>query len=293
MTRVLSVVAVEQPFKKISCGKYLTEMPLMVFSRFSYIICTALFFSQVKSAQSLRQHFHHHSKRAVSAAVAIFILPFCSVADTVSPNTPSVAPEVIVREGKITSKVYLDVSIARSPAQSIKLGIYGDDAPAASKFFLSICKGDYGEGVSYDNSQVSRIQKDKRIDVGKLAKGGNKKQETWMDGMGKVRIRSVSLASKAVHNDENEFRHDAPGVVSMRKGGGTFDFTLTSQASPSLDDENVVIGKVLTGMDVLEKINNIPVSKEDIIGSKGGFSKLGKGTTIRVMIIPFNLPAAF
>ena len=41
------------------------------------------------------------------------------------------------------------------------------------------------------NKQVSRITKDKRIDVGKFALGGGAKQETWMDQAGKVRIRSV------------------------------------------------------------------------------------------------------
>lgn len=230
-------------------------------------------------------------QRAVTVAIAVFSLPFCSVAEYLSEGAvPFAATNVLSKEGKVTSEVYLDVSVARGPVERITLGVFGDDAPAASKFFLSICKGDYGEGVSYDGAQVSRIQADKRIDVGKLAKGGNKKQETWMDNMGKVRIRSVSLASKATHNDRNGLLHDGPGVLSVKKGGGTFDFTIAPQLNLALDGENVVIGKVLRGMDVVDKINKIPVSKEDIIGSKGGFSALGKGFDGRAKLAAVERP---
>jgi cyclophilin family peptidyl-prolyl cis-trans isomerase len=135
-----------------------------------------------------------------------------------------------------------------------------------------------------------KSQTDRRIDVGKLAKGGNKKQETWMDNMGKVRIRSVSLASKATHNDQNQLLHDAPGVLSVKRGGGTFDFTIAPQLNPALDGENVVIGKVLHGMDVVDKINKIPTSKEDLIGSKGGFSALGKGFDGRAKLAAVERP---
>lgn len=230
-------------------------------------------------------------QRAVCSAIAIFSLPFCSVAEYLSDAAvPSSAAVVLSSQGKVTSEVYLDVSVARGPVERITLGVYGDDAPAASKFFLSICKGDYGEGVSYDGAQVSRIQKDKRIDVGKLAKGGNKKQETWMDNMGKVRIRSVSLASKATHKDQNNLLHNAPGVLSVKNGGGTFDFTIAPQPNPALDGENVVIGKVLSGMEVIDKINQVPVSKEDIIGSKGSFSALGKGFDGRAKLAAVERP---
>ena len=257
------------------------------------LICIVIVFSQFISTSSLRPLPPYQTKyRTISAAVALLLLPFSCFADGLHEGVTSADSNdmAIVRPGRVTSEVYLDVSIARSPPERITLGIFGDDAPAATKFFLSVCKGDYGEGVSYDGAQVSRIQIDKRIDVGKLSKGGNKKQETWMDGMGKVRIRSVSLASSATHKDSNDFRHDTPGVVSVKKGGGTFDFTIASRTNPVLDAENVVIGKVLSGMNVVNKINNVPVSKEDIIGSKGGFSSLGKGFDGRAKLAAVERP---
>jgi peptidyl-prolyl cis-trans isomerase B (cyclophilin B) len=255
-----------------------------------FLSCLILLLATFADSLRVKPNILLH-QRVVSAAIAIFSLPFCSVAENLSEGAvSSAATNTVSKEGKVTSEVYLDVSVARGPAERITLGVFGDDAPAASKFFLSICKGDYGEGVSYDGAQVSRIQADKRIDVGKLAKGGNKKQETWMDNMGKVRIRSVSLASKATHNDQNDLHHDAPGVLSVKRGGGTFDFTIAPQLNPALDGENVVIGKVLSGMDIVNRINKIPVSKEDLIGSKGGFSALGKGFDGRAKLAAVERP---
>lgn len=259
--------------------------------QFSYLVFTAVSLCHHNLVLALSiQPTHRWKSRAISAVIALLVIPFECSANTVSDSLPLVAPESAIRQGKVTSKVYLDVSIARSPVERITLGIYGDDAPAASKFFLNICESNYGDGVSYDGAQVSRIQMDRRIDIGKLSKGGNKKQETWIDGMGKMRIRSVSLSSKLIHSDINDLRHDTPGIISVRKGGGTFDFTIASKINPKLDSENIVIGKVLDGMDIVNKINKIPVSKEDIIGSKGTLAAFGKGFDGRAKLAAVEKP---
>lgn len=256
------------------------------------ILCFLLYWSFGSIAESaLKQHPQLLRLRAACATAALLAIPFQSVNAIPKENiAPIESISDVGRSGKITSKVYLDISIARGPAERITLGVFGDDAPAASKFFLSVCKGDYGDGVSYDGAQVSRIELDKRIDVGKLAKGGSQKQETWMDGMGKVRIRSVSLASKSTHRDVNNFLNDESGVLSVKKGGGSFDFTISPKPNPSLDSENVVIGKVISGMNVVDEINKVPTSKEDIIGSKGGFSALGKGFDGRAKLAAVGRP---
>ena len=261
-------------------------------SRPPIILCFLLYWSFGSIAESaLKQHPQLLRLRAACATAALLAIPFQSVNAIPQENImPIESVGDVGRSGKVTSKVYLDISIARGPAERITLGVFGDDAPAASKFFLSVCKGDYGDGVSYDGAQVSRIELDKRIDVGKLAKGGSQKQETWMDGMGKVRIRSVSLASKTTHRDVNNFLNDESGVLSVKKGGGSFDFTISPKPNPSLDSENVVIGKVISGMNVVDEINKVPTSKEDIIGSKGGFSALGKGFDGRAKLAAVGRP---
>ena len=65
-------------------------------------------------------------------------------------------------------------------------------------------------------------------------------------------------------------RHDSPGVVSMRKGGEFFGFTIAPAPNVNLDEENVVIGRVIEGMNVISMINEVPTSKEDSLGMKRG-----------------------
>jgi cyclophilin family peptidyl-prolyl cis-trans isomerase len=190
----------------------------------------------------------------------------------------------------VTAKVSLDFSVARQRQESVILGIYGNEAPTASKIFLSLCRGDYGDGISYDGSQVSRVQRNKRIDVGRLSKGGGQKQETWTDFSGKVRIRSVDLARSVVHSDSNTLSHDSAGIVSVPRGGGSFLFTIAPKANADLDEENVVIGKVLSGMSTIEKINAVPVSQEDALGTKGTFSSLGKNFDGRAKLATIEKP---
>lgn len=184
-------------------------------------------------------------------------------------------------EPVITAKVNLGFKVAGSSSvvskvQGVTIGVYGNESPLSSKVFLSLCAGENPWDVSYDLSQVSRILKDQRIDVGKFAKGGGQRQETWMDNVGKVRIRNVNVAENTVNNDQNNLRHDSAGVVSMKKGGGSFEFSISPKANPKMDEEQVVIGRVLGGLDVIEQINEVPTSREDALGTKSAFSSAGK-----------------
>jgi len=98
-----------------------------------------------------------------------------------------------------------------------------------------------------------------------------------MDSVGKVRLRNLDLAEKIFkHADQNGLSHDNNGFVSVVRGGGKFDFTIAPKSNRDLDETNLIIGRVLSGMDVVEKINNVPVSREDALGTKGVFSKAGK-----------------
>ena len=200
-------------------------------------------------------------------------------------STVSTATDTAKPVPAITSQAYLDISIARQKPQRVTLGLYGKDAPGASKFFLSVCKGDYGDGVSYDGSQVSLVQKDELITVGKLAYGGGKATEI-KDG----KIRAYNLAERFVNTDSNELKHDMSGLVSVPKQGGTFEFNISPKPNLDLDEDNLVIGQVMQGMEVIDEINNIPVSREDGIGSKTAFSSAGKGFDPRAKLITLNRP---
>mmetsp|Transcript_7147 Transcript_7147/g.31588 ORF Transcript_7147/g.31588 Transcript_7147/m.31588 type:complete len:160 (+) Transcript_7147:414-893(+) len=94
---------------------------------------------------------------------------------------------------------------------------------------------------------IYQVEKDKRIDLGRLAKGAGKTEVRSIDYSGYVRRKYVSTADRGTENsDGNSLRHNAPGLVSMVKGGGSFEFVITPSPTPdpTLDDDHIVIGQV-------------------------------------------------
>ena len=70
--------------------------------------------------------------------------------------------------------------------------------------------------------------------------------------------------SSALHEIiTNAIKHGMSGLVSMRRGGGSFELTLTPHANTALDADNLVVGLVLDGMDVLERLNTLPTNNYD------------------------------
>lgn len=67
------------------------------------------------------------------------------------------------------------------------------------------------------------------------------------------------------NDDRNSISHDQPGLLSVRRGGGSFQFTLTPSANPELDRDNLVIGKILDegSMELLARLNSLPVNNYD------------------------------
>ena len=87
--------------------------------------------------------------------------------------------------------------------------------------------------------------------------------------------------------NSKRLRHDAPGVVSVRRGkDGGYGITIfpggvsggdgqsvAAASAKILDEENIVVGRILEGMDVVRRLNELPVVKQSassILGGSGG-----------------------
>lgn len=130
--------------------------------------------------------------------------------------------------------------------------------------FRSLCTGQKGYG--YKGSVFHRVL------PGFCAHGGD---FTHRDGTGGRSIYGHSFA------DENfALAHSSPGVVSMANKGpdtNTSQFFITLAPTPWLDGENVAIGVVVEGLDVLKKIEAVGTpsgtpSSQCIITASGVFN---------------------
>lgn len=165
----------------------------------------------------------------------------------------------------VTDRAMLDLSLDRKPAGTFALGLYGAECPRSVETFLSLCRGDLATRVGeapagYAGSSIVRI------DRGKSAVGGGLTQAGGMAelvlGETKPRFQPVVPAP----NDEPGVGgHDAPGLLSMRRGGGAVEYMLTLGPGPSrdLDREWIVIGQVLdsASLELLARLNLLPVNR--------------------------------
>lgn len=67
-------------------------------------------------------------------------------------------------------------------------------------------------------------------------------------------------------------RHDRAGLVSVRKGSNSgFGFTVFPGKGDTkdLDSNHIIVGQVLEGMDIVEKLNELPVVGTAKVNYKG------------------------
>jgi cyclophilin family peptidyl-prolyl cis-trans isomerase len=188
---------------------------------------------------------------------------------------------------KITNKVYFDIcfglvnteadtSSEAAKTRRIVVGLFGEDAPDATSKLLRLvsnsglpapcrprairnlqreqlqanavynrCLEFEDVGVTLKDSTVWRIVPGERIDLGAVS--------------GKFLAREYPMWA-----DRNELRHDALGVLSVRKGDqGGFGVTISLSDKPNteLEDSNIVVGRVIDGFDTLMEMNQVPVVK--------------------------------
>ncbi|KAI9806912.1 MAG: Peptidyl-prolyl cis-trans isomerase H [Piccolia ochrophora] len=152
--------------------------------------------------------------------------------------------------------VFFDVTLGGEPLGRIRMLLHADVVPKTAENFRQFCTGEtrnaQGRPQGYKGSRFHRVIKDFMIQGGDFLNG---------DGTG-----TTSIYNMRSFADENfTLKHDTPGLLSMANSGPSTNgsqFFITTVATPFLNNKHVVFGRVVDGMDVVRKIENVRTVRE-------------------------------
>ncbi|XP_071875995.1 peptidylprolyl isomerase B (cyclophilin B) [Bombus fervidus] len=171
--------------------------------------------------------------------VGVVLATFCSSSNADDKKGP-----------KVTDKVWFDINIDGKYEGRIEIGLFGKTVPKTVQNFIELAKKPQGEG--YKGSKFHRVIREFMIQGGDFTKG---------DGTGGRSIYGARF------EDENfKLKHYGAGWLSMANAGKDTNgsqFFITVKQTPWLDGRHVVFGKIIKGMDVVRKIENVNTDTRD------------------------------
>lgn len=140
---------------------------------------------------------------------------------------------------------------------SFTIELYGEDAPATVKNFVTLAERDFYDGILFH-----RVVKDFIIQAGDpLTRDPNRKQDWGTGGESTFDEDYTGELNKSTISYQRGYQK---GVVAMANVGGdpktnTSQFFVMLKDNTSLPKQYTIFGKVVEGIDVVEKMGLIEV----------------------------------
>ncbi|KAI2811289.1 anaphase promoting complex subunit cdc16 [Blomia tropicalis] len=155
-------------------------------------------------------------------------------------------------------RCFFDISIAEDNIGRIIFELFNDVCPKTCENFKALCTGENGTGkftgkpLHYKNIIFHRVVRNFMIQSGDFSQGNGKGGESIYGG--------------TFPDESFDFKHDKPFLLSMANRGKNTNgsqFFITLVPTPHLDGVHVVFGHVISGQDVIMKIANQAVDKNN------------------------------
>eukprot|EP00515_Schizochytrium_aggregatum_P001271 CAMPEP_0202036386 /NCGR_PEP_ID=MMETSP0962-20130828/1516_1 /ASSEMBLY_ACC=CAM_ASM_000488 /TAXON_ID=4773 /ORGANISM="Schizochytrium aggregatum, Strain ATCC28209" /LENGTH=477 /DNA_ID=CAMNT_0048600459 /DNA_START=105 /DNA_END=1538 /DNA_ORIENTATION=- len=167
-------------------------------------------------------------------------------------DMPNVVPSLAHDKHKDCPKVFFDVKVGDAEPERIEFELFEDTVPKTARNFKALCTGEKGFG--YKGCTFHRVIKDFMIQGGDFTNG---------DGTG-----GKSIYGEKFEDENFASKHSEAGLLSMANAGpntnGSQFFIITNDdGTPHLDGKHVVFGRVISGMDVVRKIEGTETGAND------------------------------
>lgn len=166
-------------------------------------------------------------------------------ADKTAPATQAQTPSTENKKGTMQDVAVLDTNLGK-----IVIAFFADKAPGHVKNFMDLSKKGFYDGTKFH-----------RVIPGFMIQGGDpnsKDEDRSNDGMG-----GPGYEIKAEFNDVSHVR----GIVSMARSqdpdSAGSQFFIVVKDSKFLDHQYTAFGRVIEGMDIADKIVNLPRDNAD------------------------------